>query len=91
MMGSTDDPPVDQGPAVAATVFSAVIVYAVRLRPTTLPLQPQEPQIRHFMSRRKIFGWETSLMKSSQVFLVGCAFQAYLHICENRRGAISLS
>jgi ribonuclease kappa len=29
LMGSTDDPPVSQGPAVAATVFSAVIVYVV--------------------------------------------------------------
>ena len=29
LMGSTNDPPVNQGPAVAATVFSAVIVYAV--------------------------------------------------------------
>jgi hypothetical protein len=28
MMGSQDDP--EDGPAVAATVFSAVIVYAVR-------------------------------------------------------------
>ncbi|KAG0650882.1 Uncharacterized protein D0Z07_2583 [Hyphodiscus hymeniophilus] len=53
LMGSTDDPQVSQGPAVAATVFSAVIVYVV--------------------------------------FLVGCGFQAYLHMRENRRGAISLS
>lgn len=30
MMGSTGDPDVSQGPAVAATVFSAVIVYIVR-------------------------------------------------------------
>ncbi|PSS27886.1 hypothetical protein M430DRAFT_38604 [Amorphotheca resinae ATCC 22711] len=51
MMGSTGDP--KDGAAVAVTVFSAVVVYAV--------------------------------------FLVGCAFQAYLHIRENRRGAITLS
>jgi ribonuclease kappa len=42
LMGSTEDPPVNQGPAVAATVFSAVIVYAVRSLPkpyrySTLP------------------------------------------------------
>lgn len=34
LMGSTGDPPVDQGAAVAATVFSAVIVYAVRPIPS---------------------------------------------------------
>ncbi|CAG8974141.1 hypothetical protein HYALB_00002777 [Hymenoscyphus albidus] len=51
MMGSTSDP--KDGAAVAGTVFSAVIVYAL--------------------------------------FLFGCGFQAYLHIHENRRGAISLS
>ncbi|KAL3424827.1 hypothetical protein PVAG01_04108 [Phlyctema vagabunda] len=51
MMGSVDDP--EDGPAVAATVFSAVIVYTV--------------------------------------FLAGCGFQAFLHIRDNRRGAISLS
>ncbi|KAK2626624.1 hypothetical protein QTJ16_003799 [Diplocarpon rosae] len=51
MTGSMDDP--ESGATVAATVFSAVIVYAV--------------------------------------FLVGCGFQAYLHVRESRRGAITLS
>ncbi|CAL3964125.1 hypothetical protein PZA11_001558 [Diplocarpon coronariae] len=51
MTGSMDDP--ENGATVAATVFSAVIVYAL--------------------------------------FLIGCGFQAYLHIRENRRGAITLS
>ncbi|KAG9233255.1 hypothetical protein BJ875DRAFT_505505 [Amylocarpus encephaloides] len=51
MMGSQDDP--TDGAAVAGTVFSAVIVYAL--------------------------------------FLVGCSFQAFLHLRENRRGAITLS
>jgi ribonuclease kappa len=36
MMGSEDDP--EDGPAVAATVFSAVIVYAVRINP--IPFRP---------------------------------------------------
>jgi ribonuclease kappa len=35
MTGSTDDPP--DGAAVAVTVFSAVIVYAVRSRPALSP------------------------------------------------------
>ncbi|CZT47955.1 uncharacterized protein RSE6_08583 [Rhynchosporium secalis] len=51
MTGTMEDP--ENHAAVAATVFSAVIVYAL--------------------------------------FLVGCSFQAFLHIRDNRRGAISLS
>ncbi|EKD13614.1 uncharacterized protein L3040_009023 [Drepanopeziza brunnea f. sp. 'multigermtubi'] len=51
MTGTMEDP--EDGAAVAATVFSAVVVYAL--------------------------------------FLVGCGFQALLHIRDNRRGAITLS
>lgn len=46
MMGSTDDPPVSQGPAVAATVFSAVIVYAVRLPHFLSPDPPESPSLQ---------------------------------------------
>jgi len=50
MVGSTADPP--NGPAVAATAFTAVGVYAV--------------------------------------FILFCGFQAYLHVRDQRRGAIAL-
>jgi hypothetical protein len=38
MMGSVDDP--EDGAAVAATVFSAVIVYAVRSSPIPILFRP---------------------------------------------------
>ena len=50
MVGSTGDPP--DGKAVAVSVFSAVVVYAV--------------------------------------FLVFCGMQAYLHVRQSKKGAISL-
>ena len=50
MVGSSEDPP--DGKAVAVSVFSAVVVYAV--------------------------------------FLVFCGMQAYLHVRQSKKGAISL-
>jgi ribonuclease kappa len=96
MMGSTDDP--KDGPAVAATVFSAVIVYVVRFFQSHLNglpvasiysrLSPSIPTQAHSF----IVIVEDELTKPPpQVFLVGCGFQAFLHYRDNRRGAITLS
>lgn len=71
LVGSKDDP--QDGPAVAATVFTAVIVYVVCTPP-------------HGSNTGS--SADTMLL---QVFLVGCSFQAYLHMREKRKGAISLS
>jgi ribonuclease kappa len=97
MMGSTDDP--KDGPAVAATVFSAVIVYVVRfffqshlngspVASIYSRLSPSIPTQTHSF----IGIVEDVLTKPPlQVFLVGCGFQAFLHYRDNRRGAITLS
>ena len=87
MMGSTDDP--KDGPAVAATVFSAVIVYVVRFFQSHLngpPVASIPTQTHSFIGIV-----EDVLTKPPQVFLVGCGFQAFLHYRDNRRGAITLS
>ena len=73
-VGGTDDP--KDGQAVAGTVFTAVIVYAVGFHG------------RIFYTVEN----NTSLMVSCiQAFLVFCGLQGLLHLRENRRGAIALS
>ena len=84
MMGSTKDPA--DGKAVAGSVFAAVVVYAVGLRSAVRSVGLCEwdflaPWIRS----------ELMSLGLVQVFLVFCGFQAFLHVRQSKRGAISLN
>ncbi|KAG6073906.1 hypothetical protein E4U15_006245 [Claviceps sp. LM218 group G6] len=77
LVGGINDPSPEQGKAVAGTIFTAVLVYAVCEPPLKLPI------IRAFL--------RTSILQlRMQAFLVFCGFQGLLHVRENRRGAIAL-
>ena len=93
MMGSINDP--KDGKAAAKTVFTAVLVYVVR--PSSLDLRGSSPQLRFFhvpMDSRKTMGWHGGLTIGpvrTQVFLVFCGSQAYLHSRQRNPGNIALS
>ena len=74
MVGSREDPP--DGKAVAGSIFAAVVVYAVRLH--SFPPNPPGP-----LTPRHAYN-------ALQVFLVFCGLQAYLHVRQSKKGAISL-
>lgn len=83
MMGSTEDPDPKDAPAVAAAVFGAVAVYGVCNSSTLFGgyvelelLALQKCGLANFFL---------------QAFVVFCGSQAFLHMRESRRGAISLS
>lgn len=73
-VGGTDDPA--DGKAVAGTVFTAVIVYAVS---TLRSLAYAAP-----------FQTMPANADDLQAFLVFCGLQGLLHIRESRKGAIAL-
>jgi hypothetical protein len=73
LVGGEEDP--EDGPAVAATVFTAVIIYAVR---------SAEPAPGQLLCA------DAADVCCLQGFLVFCGLQGLLHIRENRRGAIAL-
>lgn len=87
LMGSTEDP--KDGKKVAATVFGAVIVYAVCV---------------HLSYSRSTLGTERVVLKRAitmcasmltgvcvvQIFLLFCASQAFLHARRHRQGEIAL-
>ncbi|KAJ5164886.1 uncharacterized protein N7500_006716 [Penicillium coprophilum] len=77
--GSKDEP--EDGPAVAASIYTAVIVYAVRHNPS-LSSDGVVTRERNWLLTMRFFG--------SQGFFVFCGFQAYLHMRDSRGGAISL-
>lgn len=83
MTGSTEDP--DDPAAVAVSIFMAVIVYAVRYTPFISPVERRDYRDAQDMALSVV------LTCRLQVFLVFCAFQAYLHVRESKRGAISLN
>lgn len=72
LVGGEEDPA--NGPEVAATIFIAVIIYAVRLRQESIS------------DARK----GVADISLPQGFLVFCGLQGLLHLRENRRGAIAL-
>ena len=80
LVGGDEDP--EDGPAVAATVFTAVIIYVVRC------VSPN--------SWRLLYGGTSEICENLadvgcfQGFLVFCGFQGLLHMRENRRGTIAL-
>ncbi|KAF7560848.1 hypothetical protein G7046_g3279 [Stylonectria norvegica] len=76
-VGGITDP--DDGKAVAGTIFTAVIVYAVRNIDSHTSAFPTDPS-------RPIYTSTDSL----QAFLVFCGFQGLLHARESRRGTIAL-
>ncbi len=80
LVGGDEDP--EDGPAVAATVFTAVIIYVVRcVSPTSWRLSYGGPsEICEHLADVGCF----------QGFLVFCGFQGLLHLRENRRGTIAL-
>lgn len=94
VMGSTDDP--RDGPAVAATVFSAVAVYGVCV--SLLPLLSKHRNPLPLLSPSRgglaieVLTVDSSVPFSAiQAFLIFCGFQAWLNVRENRRGAIVLT
>jgi hypothetical protein len=65
---------------VSGTIFTAVIVYAVRL------VRPKPPAPYHRVTNERSL---TILIM--QAFFVCCGLQGLLHVRESRRGAITLS
>lgn len=80
LVGGEEDP--EDGPAVAATVFTAVIIYAVSHDIST------SRQLPH--NGRAGMREDPANVGCFQGFLVFCGFQGLLHLRENRRGAIAL-
>ncbi|KAJ5176589.1 uncharacterized protein N7482_002466 [Penicillium canariense] len=76
--GSEGEP--EDGPAVAASIYVAVIVYAVR--------HPEFEFATTSIPQETIFA--NMLIHKQQGFFVFCGFQAYLHMRDSRGGAISL-
>ena len=89
MVGTTKDP--DNGPAVAGSVFAAVIVYVVRPSFFSLTSKPPTPPILIILHASLDFHQKLILITYLQVFLVFCGFQAFLHNRQSKRGAISLN
>ena len=77
--GTRDDPKPEDLGAIAGTIFTAVIVYAVG------------PPVRDWapLPLAVLRSWWTILIQL-QGFLVFCGCQGLLHVRENRRGAIAL-
>ena len=73
-VGGKEDPQPSETPEVAATIFIAVLVYAVS----------------RSVWRRRRGGAEQPADKPTQGFLVFCGLQGMLHVRESRRGAIAL-
>jgi len=84
LVGGEEDP--EDGPAVAATVFTAVIIYAVR-HSTPAASHPDDGVADNPQENWEEDGADRPRF---QGFLVFCGFQGLLHIRENRRGAIAL-
>ncbi|KAG6140401.1 hypothetical protein E4U24_008483 [Claviceps purpurea] len=78
LVGGINDPSPEQGKAVAGTIFTAVLVYAVC-----------DPPIEA-SGHKEAFIRTSILQLRMQAFLVFCGFQGLLHVRENRRGAIAL-
>lgn len=74
MMGSSEDP--KDGKGVAAAVFGAVVIYGVR----SLPFNPDNGLDLE----------STSANLQTQVFLVFCGSQAFLHQRQRAGGEIAL-
>ncbi|CAP80312.1 Pc12g06850 [Penicillium rubens Wisconsin 54-1255] len=79
--GSEGEP--KDGPAVAASIYTAVIVYAVRHSSIPIP----KPRRGRCMRKEPV---TDNALSGSQGFFVFCGFQAYLHMRDSRGGAISL-
>ncbi|CAG8188129.1 unnamed protein product [Penicillium nalgiovense] len=79
--GSEGEP--EDGPAVAASIYTAVIVYAVRHSSLPIP----KPRRDRCMREDPV---TDNALSGSQGFFVFCGFQAYLHMRDSRGGAISL-
>lgn len=73
--GGINDPKPEDGKAVAGTIFTAVIVYAVRPA-SHVPTECLNIRLTDCFSL--------------QAFLVFCGCQGLLHVRESRRGAIAL-
>ncbi len=71
---------------MAATVFTAVIIYVVR-HPTPAAELPDDDAADN---RRETFNEAGADRPCFQGFLVFCGLQGLLHLRENRRGAIAL-
>lgn len=82
-VGGIEDP--EDGAAVAGTIFTAVIVYAVRKKQHVSLLW-------NFSMLRGVAIEEGHLANSidTQGFVVFCGLQGMLHVRESRRGAIAL-
>lgn len=89
MTGHITDP--EDGKKVAGTIFSAVIVYAVSSLPLISPSEGNASAAMTWHGSLLAGDFERGLKLRSQVFLVFCSCQAFLHVRERRRGAISLS
>ncbi|KAJ5349993.1 hypothetical protein N7541_007720 [Penicillium brevicompactum] len=76
--GSEGEP--EDGPAVAASIYTAVIVYVVSQSPSRHPMGSTQQKNQALTVHSFVH----------QGFFVFCGLQAYLHMRDSRGGAISL-